>query len=236
MTRSEIAAVACRLLAMAMFALAGVTAARVAADYIVERSGENSVRQAIDAPLEYLSPRSLTGLNSAVLAGGAVWLLFGTYYWQRADKLGRMMADDDSEAVTSEGLTADDATAAGCRLIGVVLSVYALRSLSWLAADFTFADREADFFSPGRLQIALRAAFEAALATWFFLGTQGIVGLVAWARRAGSERREQIETELTGSRESDRKDGAEGQESARHADASPQAGASPDESREETRP
>jgi hypothetical protein len=195
MTRSEIAAVACRLLAMGMFALAGVAAADVAADFAVERLADLSVRRVVDSPTEFLSPIGIIAWSPTALVGGAVWFLFAVYYVQRSDKLGRLMVGDDPEAVTSKRMVADDITASGCRLIGIALFVYALRSVGWLVSEFAFADREEPFFGPGRIHTALRAAFEAALAIWFLFGSQGIVGLVAWARSAGTERREQPGTE-----------------------------------------
>ena len=191
MNRSEIAALACRWLAMAMFALAGLTGAGSAAEFVVSRLSTTSVGQPVETHTEFLTPSALSAVGSTALIGGGVWLFFAWFYWQRAEPLAGKLVDDDPRPVTSSPVSSVETLATGCRLIGIVVLLYALRTGCGLALEFAFDDPQANklFLTPGRAATLIQAILEAGLAAWFLFGTQGIVRLVAWARSAGTEPR-----------------------------------------------
>jgi hypothetical protein len=170
MSRTEIAALACRVLAVAMFAAGAVLAvtflAQILSVYVATREGMALVG----------------GLLLLILTG--VWTVIATYYWQRADRLALGMVDNDPEPVTSVNFTADDVFAAGCRFIGIVMLVMALRLAADAAAVAVFLRIEVQ----GEL---LKAGTLAVVGGWSLLGAKGIVRFVSAARRAGTPQRSQ---------------------------------------------
>jgi hypothetical protein len=188
MSRTEIAAVAVRLLALAMFAMAAVTGLRAAVQYFVDRSRTTITDQFVETNWQVYSALGWDALGLGALVGGGVWLLLATYYWQRAEKFAERMVDDAPEAVTRIDFTADDVFAAGCRLIGVVLLVRALRAGVWIVSEFVFPYRESfgELFDGPHGRTALQVVLEAGLAIWLLFGTRGIIGIVTWARNAGT--------------------------------------------------
>jgi hypothetical protein len=171
MSRTEIAALACRLLALAMFAFGAAIAVPFLADML----------------------RASPGMWSTILfAGGpalfgvaGIWTLFAVYYWQRADVLAGRMVDEDPQPVTAINFTADDVLAVGCRGIGVVLVFHALRSaVDWamLAGGSGNAAVMLDLPLP-----MLRAAFDAAIGLGLLFGTKHIVDWLRSVRRLGAD-------------------------------------------------
>jgi len=173
MTRTEIAALACRLLALAMFAFVGATTIPV----LVE---------AIQLPM-YLWRTVFGGVGLAVFGVAAVWTLFAVYYWQRAGKLALRMVDNDPQPIRAVNFSADDVLVAGCRAVGIVLSVGALRSgIDVAAIGLGPGAAAVTFHLPTS---ALRALFDAVIGLGLLYGTKGIVDLLRSIRHVGPELR-----------------------------------------------
>jgi hypothetical protein len=188
MSRSEIAAVACRLLAMVLFALAAMTAARTLAETLVSGMGMTAFRHLLESLPANLSMIGQSALGGGSLIVGGMWLLCGVVCWLRAENIALQMVGDDPEPVTSDRVTADEILAAGCRLIGMVILVGALRTAVSLAWLFVLSDPDslAVFFESSNGVTAVQTLLETGLAVWLLLGTRGVVGLVVWARNAGT--------------------------------------------------
>jgi hypothetical protein len=195
MSRSAIAAVACRLLAMAMFALAALSVARTVAEMVAGGIGTTAFQNLLESFSENLSVFGFSALGAGSLITGGMWLFCAVYGWFRADELALKMVGDDPEAVTSVRVTADEVLTAGCRLIGMVILVGALRKVAALAWAFVLSDSRSfsTFLESGYDVEAVEALLETGLAVWFLLGPRGIVGLVVWARNAGNTRAETVD-------------------------------------------
>lgn len=96
MTKREIAAVACRLLALAMMGFGWVTLAKPLADRLL---GSNSL--------------ALDNAYALPVVGGIVWLIISVVVWTRAEVYAARMMPDDLEPVTSVDLKAEDGFSIG---------------------------------------------------------------------------------------------------------------------------
>jgi hypothetical protein len=189
MSRTEIAAIACRLLALAMFAVGAVVSVtfltQLLSVYVTLREGMVL----------------LVGFIVMIMAG--VWLVVATYYWQRSDKLATQMVDNDPESVTWINFAADDVLAAGCRVIGVVMLILAARIAVGLAAialmsEFDVYDGMFAIHERGEI---VKAGTWAAIGLWSLFGARGIVRFIRAARRAAppswhTSRAEELESEI----------------------------------------
>jgi hypothetical protein len=186
MSRTEIASLACRLLALAMFAMA----AAVAIPFL---AGTLSTSPSLWTMLLFTA-------GFAVLGVAGIWLLFAVYYWQRADVLARRMVDNDPEPVSALNFTSDDVLAAGCRIVGIVTLIQALRIAADLAAVAALSQSEvygsAVFVHlPSQL---LKAGTEAAIGGWLLFGARGIVNFLISTGRAGTGQASQAATDAAG--------------------------------------
>ena len=218
MSRSEIAAVACRLLAMAMFALAAVTASRTMAETLVSGAGTTVFRHLIEALPATMDFAGLSALGADSLVAGGMWVLCAVCCWLSAEKIAVQMVGDDPEPVAPAHVTADDVLAGGCRLIGMLILVGALRTAGSLAWIFLLTeDLPSVFFKSSYGVTAVQTLLEAALAVWLLLGTRGVVGLVFWARNAGTSRNDDVAHAEPGSKTEDggdaERDAADGESS-----------------------
>jgi hypothetical protein len=205
MSRSAIAAVACRLLAMAMFALAALSVARTVAEMVAGGIGTTTFQNLLESFSENLSVFGFSALGAGSLITGGMWLFCAVYGWFRADELALKMVGDDPEPVTSVRVTADEVLATGCRLIGMVILVGALRKVATLAWAFVLSDSRSfsTFLESGYDVEAVEALLETGLAVWFLLGPRGLVGLVVWARNAGTSRAERADADQASAAESE---------------------------------
>ncbi|MGC3968436.1 MAG: hypothetical protein QM775_13980 [Pirellulales bacterium] len=122
MTRREIAALACRLLALALFAYGWERVCHVLTSYFFSRSGASLLDQ-----LSYGGTTSSFGLF-AFVAGAIIWF--------RAPIYGRrIFPDDDDEVVTASGVTSQDVIAVACCVAGIWLAAPAVAALLKLVAE-----------------------------------------------------------------------------------------------------
>ena len=174
MSRTEIAALACRLLSLAMFAMA----AAVAIPFLV---GTLTTSPHLWTMLLYTA-------GFAVLGVAVIWLLFAVYYWQRADVLARRMVDNDPEPVTAVNFTSAEVLTAGCRIVGIVALIQVVRIAADLAAVAALSQSEAygsAVFVPPASQL-MKAGTEAAIGGWLLFGARGIVNFLTSTGRAGA--------------------------------------------------
>jgi hypothetical protein len=214
MSRSQIAAVACRLLAMAMFALAAVTASRTMAETLVSGAGTTVFRHLLEALPATTDYAGLSALGADSLVAGGMWVLCGVCCWLRAEKIAVQMVGDNPEPVAPAHVTAEDVLAGGFRLIGMLILVGALRTAGSLAWIFLLSeDLPSVFFKSSYGVTAVQTLLEAAFAVWLLLGTRGVVGLVFRARNAGTTRDDDVSHAEPGSETEGGGDAADGESS-----------------------
>lgn len=183
MTRREIAALCCRVVALVVLAWSLMYLVMAVQAFTATLGGPNSARYGSG------SGPSLTSVEITYFGSlGCVLLLFSMALAWRAQWFTGWMATDDPTPVTGPELSAEALMPVACAGVGLFAITRALPTFSrfvayLLVGETTFdemltADWKASLLSEGLLL---------AWGLWLLAGNRGLVRLLVWARSAGSD-------------------------------------------------
>jgi hypothetical protein len=179
MTNLDFAMLACRTVALVLFAQAA---------YVLLTGGLALIATVL-APFEgYIGeddwiPLLLLGLPSVGLG------VIGIYYWNNADRIARRMVGDGSERSASVDLRISELTTVAFALAGLFLFVKAVREAVRLVFVMSQYGRSLTDMTPAeilRLPELWTTAVQLAASLWLILGARGIVRGIHWLRQTGT--------------------------------------------------
>jgi hypothetical protein len=181
MTRREIATLACKILALWMFAQAAFFIAGVILMAIISVAAIFTNR---GFRWDELVGAAVTGVPALGM------LVIGLYFWFRAGRLADRMVSDDETPVTRPDITQADVMAVAFSAVGVFTLVPVFRDL---AASFIRIAEDEYRFSEYWASANWQARFWSsiiglAFALWLIFGSRGIVRVVLWARGVAAKR------------------------------------------------
>jgi hypothetical protein len=178
MTRREIAALCCRIVALIVLAWA--------LTYLVQ------VIPALNSALANTGRGAGPGYFSAVMGYGMLGctlLLFAMTLWWNADAISRWMAPEDSVPVTGPELSADALMSVASLGVGLFAITRAAPTFFRFATSVALTQTSLDdFWRDDEWKVALASdALLTAWGAWLIFGNRGLVRIVKWARIAGKE-------------------------------------------------
>jgi hypothetical protein len=180
MSSNQIAKLACRIMAVWLFAQAAMGVEEFIAGVIGMLAGPDRVL-------------GLANLYAVALMETVIYGLVGALLWFGAGKIARHASAGSPEAVAGDVLTARTAMEIACSAVGLFLFVNVAGSFSFdviAALRFHFRGPEAvvvNAVSPNRV---VAQFVELALALWLMFGSRGITALILWLRTAGDKSRD----------------------------------------------
>jgi hypothetical protein len=177
MSRREVASLACKILALWLFAQAAVQVAAVVIHVIHE------IYWAAIGDAAYG-----WGEFSAVIYSAPAVIMFavGLFFWRGARWLAGKMVADDPAPVTASSLTQDSVLSVALAAIGVWLLIAAVRGLASNLAVTAGTTQQSDWLSGIYLSEALWSyGLALAFALGLIFGSSGISRFILRARRAG---------------------------------------------------
>jgi len=190
MTRREIAALACKVLALWTFTqviLASRDALWMLAEAISDANASRSIYVAAAA----------TGMETIVM------LLVALFFWFGASRIASWMVSDDPAPVTRPDIAQADIMAVAFSAIGVFTLLPSLRSL---AGSLMILVQGPEVYPGGWANRNFQSSFwpatiGLALSLWLILTPRGMVRLVLWARGAVGRRSYEPTDDSPGRRE-----------------------------------
>ena len=179
MTRTEIATLACKILAMWVFAQAALLIVNVVMMIIFALGNFHSgVSRSTD-----LAEAAVTGLPAV----GAV--IVGILLWSYAPQLASRMVSAGSETVTRPDLDHEAVLSVAFAAIGLWLLIPALRDVASIIITVAFGKLPLfEYWQDSRWQARFwPPVLETGLSIWLIVGTRGIVRLVLMLRRQDGE-------------------------------------------------
>lgn len=178
MTRLEIATLACKILALWLFAQAVILGVRVGPTLV-------------SAVLSVFGPRGFQDAPLWMVVWGGFpvlgYLAMGLFLWFRAAGLARRMVTDDPAPATRADITEEGVMAVAFAAVGVFVLASVFPGIAWSLYQRSAARDSVGVYRPGgEWQPALCShAIGLGLGLWLLLGSRGIAKVVRWARRAG---------------------------------------------------
>lgn len=172
MTRTDIATLACRIMAIAMIAkgvFSGSSFLGIAlAEYGQGRLYENAMYGMVG------------------IVGAAVWLGAGWFCWSQAEWLAVRMLDDDPTLVDGVGLTVDELLSTACTIIGLGALIASVRYLLEQLLPVVLGQ---EVFATAWSQDYWRAkiiagGIQIAFSLWLVFGADGFAKVIRWLRVA----------------------------------------------------
>jgi hypothetical protein len=176
MTSLDLATLACRTVALVLFALAA---------YVLLTGGLALIATVL-APFEgYIGeddwiPLLLLGLPSVGLG------MIGIYYWNNADRIARRMVEDGAERSATVDLRISELTTVAFALAGLFLFVEAIREAVRLVFLMSQYGRNLTDMTPRevlRIPEFWTTVVQLAASLWLILGARGIVRAIHWLRQ-----------------------------------------------------
>ena len=177
LTGRQLAALACRVIALWIFAGTVEQAVSLVYEVVVAFGALGSrgswTRQPTDLAFGLL-----------LIAGP---LATGTYLWFGSDRLATRMVPDDAAAVPAGGPGYKGLLSIGLAVAGAIMLSSAVRSLAGAVAEMSlshgrFADWRHDPFWVRQFWSGMAGL---AVTAWLLFGGRGIANLIVWARTAG---------------------------------------------------
>ena len=179
MTRKEIAALACRILALYLFVRAGLHLVNVVHMPIAVAVGM------LDNTFVMANLYSLLFAVGGLVVPAAAYITFGLLYWFKADALAARIVSEDPTPVASPALDRWGAMTIACVTVGLFLLV---RSLGDLAAAIVAATADVEDVVLWRQRRDLWGSIvKALLSVWLIFGSRGIVRTIRKLRTAGQK-------------------------------------------------
>ena len=176
MTRREIAEVACRILALAMFGYGWVSICGV----VVYRLWLGRFSQ-YDTLLADQSP----------LFVGIGWLAVSSLIWFRAPVYAARMTNDDPEPIVTTGLSVRDVLSLACCVVGLCIAAPAFIALVTLALEFALSaygsDDTATAIRESQVQLAAQSV-KLLSGLLLIFGRHGTAEAISRMRNAGLDR------------------------------------------------
>lgn len=175
MTRLEIAVLACRVLALWMFAQVAIAAPSLA--FLLAMAIHNAF-----GSLEYRWDELIVVAHMTLPTVGV--LVVGLLFWYRAGRLARRMVSDDPTPVTRPDLTRDDVLAIAFTATGVFTLVPVLRELAGSVIPMVRGDYpSSQWWSNAGWQASFWSSIVGlAWSLWLIFGARSIARFVRWAR------------------------------------------------------
>ncbi len=177
MTRTEIATLICKSIAVWMFAT------------VVAEAAFFMVAIAVSIGSIFTS----TGFDASELKSGWILgvpsvaqLIVGLFLWFRAPRLAARMVSDDPAPVTRPDMNVQDVLAVAFMTVGVYLLIPLVRSLTRNIYEMALGEYSFKRWLLSGSTLSLFVGF--ALSIWLILGSRGIVRVVLWAREAAAKR------------------------------------------------